>query len=106
MKKLFYAFSGTALLSMSAMAASWTGTISDSHCGATHAEASDAATACVKKCVKEGSDPVFVSDGKVYKLSDASKAKVAAHYGHKVTLSGDMDGDTINVTSVKMEKKG
>jgi hypothetical protein len=41
-----------------------------------------------------------VSDGKVYKVSNQDK--VVAHAGHKVTLSGTMDGDTIKVDSVKM----
>jgi hypothetical protein len=41
-----------------------------------------------------------VSDGKVYKISNQDK--VVAHAGHMVTITGTMDGDTIEVESVKM----
>ena len=37
---------------------------------------------------------------KVYKLADQDK--VTAHAGHKVTITGKMEGDTIKVDSVKM----
>jgi hypothetical protein len=39
-------------------------------------------------------------EGKVYKIADQDK--VADHAGHKVTISGKMDGETIKVDSVKM----
>ena len=55
----------------------------------------------VRHAVSRVAQPaVFVSDGKVYKVSNQDK--VVAHAGHKVTLSGTMDGDTIKVDSVKM----
>jgi hypothetical protein len=41
-----------------------------------------------------------VSDGKVYKI--ANQDKVVAHAGHKVTIEGTVDEDTITVESVKM----
>jgi Protein of unknown function (DUF5818) len=41
-----------------------------------------------------------VSDGKVYKIDDA--AKVQDHVGHKVTITGEVKGDTIQVQEVKM----
>jgi hypothetical protein len=43
---------------------------------------------------------VFVSDGKVYKVSDPSK--VQDDIGHKVTITGNVDSDTLKVESVKM----
>jgi len=87
------------LFAVSAMADEWTGYISDSKCGAKGAK--DAHAACAEKCVKGGAAPVFVtSDGKVLKIDDASK--VTDHVGHKVTLTGTLDGDTVKVESVKM----
>ena len=62
--------------------------------------AKDAHADCAASCVKGGASPVFVTDGKVYKIDDASK--VADHVGHKVTISGDIKGDTVHVESVKM----
>lgn len=99
MKKLALAFS---LLAVSAFAGEWKGTISDSKCGAAHADGSEKSMKCAQGCVKSGkAQAVLVSDGKVYKLDDQSKA--VDHVGHKVTVTGNLDGDTIKVDSVKME---
>jgi hypothetical protein len=103
MKKLALGFAlGASLFSFSAFGASWSGTISDANCAAKHADASDKSKACVQKCVKGGAAPVFISDGKVLKISDDSKEKVMSHLGDKVTLTGKLVGDTITVDSVKM----
>jgi hypothetical protein len=83
-------------------AAELKGTISDSKCGAAHADASEKSMKCVQACVKSGkAEPVLVSEGKVYKFSDA--AKVTDHLGHKVVVTGDVSGETITVASVKMD---
>lgn len=90
-------------LALSAMAATMTGYISDSHCGVKHQDGSAASIKCVTSCVKSmGADPVFVSGDKVYKLSD--KTKVMDYLGKKVTINGTMAEDTITITSVKPAK--
>jgi hypothetical protein len=88
------------LFAFSAMAAEMTGYISDAKCGAKGS--SEAHAKCAENCVKGGSAAVFVSDGKVYKIDSDDQAKVADHVGHKVTIDGKIDGDTIKVDSVKM----
>ena len=99
MKRLAIAFALVlCLFTVSAMAAEWTGYISDAKCGAKGSSAEHAK--CAESCVKGGSAAVFVSDGKVYKIDD--QAKVQDHVGHKVTIMGKMKGDTISVDSVKM----
>jgi len=99
LKRLAIAFALVlALFTMSAMAAEWTGYISDAKCGAKGN--SEAHAKCAETCVKGGSAAVFVSEGKVYKIDD--QAKVQDHVGHKVTIMGKMKGDTISVDSVKM----
>jgi hypothetical protein len=96
LRKVFAVFAFSAL---SAMAADWTGTIMDTKCSGNKAMRENAA--CSEKCIKGGSPAVLVtSDGTVYKIADQDK--VVAHAGHKVTISGTMDGDTIKVDSVKM----
>ena len=40
------------------------------------------------------------SDKKVYKVDNQDAVK--DHVGHKVTIAGTVDGDSINVDSVKM----
>ncbi len=80
-------------------AASWTGTVSDSHCGAKHAEASDAAAGCVGSCVKGGAKYILVSEGKVYELD--AQDKFAAHAGKSVKVTGELKGTAITVASVE-----
>jgi hypothetical protein len=86
------------VFSLTAMAGEWTGYISDSKCGAKGAK--DEHADCAVKCVKGGASPVFVSGGKVYQIDDASK--VQEHIGHKVTITGELKGDTVQVETVKM----
>ena len=103
MKKLFVSVSFGSMMAVAAFGASWSGTISDSMCGAKHAGATAADQKCVEGCVKEhGAAPVLVVGDKIYKFSDDSKDKVMAHLGQKVTVSGKLTGDTITVKSVKM----
>jgi hypothetical protein len=97
-KKILFVAS---LFAFSTFAGSWKGTISDEKCAAKHTDASEKSIACVKGCVKGGAAPVFVSDGKVYKIANADK--VMDHLGHKVTINGDMKDDTVTVESVSMD---
>jgi hypothetical protein len=86
---------------MSAFAGEWSGVISDSKCK--HTDASEKSIACVQKCVKGGGEAVFItSDDKMLKIDKASMEKVTPHLGHKVTVTGKVDGDTITVESIKM----
>lgn len=97
LKKLLFVFGMAAL---SAMAADWTGYIVDKGCS-TKGKEMWTNTKCVESCVGRGDKLVFVTEeGKVYQVADQDKVK--SHGGHKVTLSGSMDGDTIKVDSVKM----
>jgi hypothetical protein len=101
MKKLM-ATSGLvlSLAAVSAFAESWTGTISDEHCGAKHTAATEADMKCAQTCIGKGAAAVFVSGDKVYKIENQDAIK--GHEGHKVTINGKMTGDTIHVDSVKM----
>src|SRR5437763_13472222 len=58
--------------------------------------------ACARKCIKGGSPAVLLTeDAKVYKLDDQPKA--VEHAGHKVKISGALDGDTIKIDSIKVD---
>jgi hypothetical protein len=103
MKRILYLALAAASLSLAAMAADFTGYISDSNCAAKQGAkaASDAHANCAASCIKRGASAVLVTpDGKVYKLDD--QAKVVDHAGQKVTVTGKLEGDTIRVDSVKM----
>jgi hypothetical protein len=99
MKKVLSVF---AFCAMSAMAADWTGYIVDASCAGKKEDkgAGEDHAACAARCIKGGAPAVFVSDGKVFQISN--QEKVVAHAGLKVTISGTMDGDTIKVDSIKM----
>lgn len=89
-----------AAFALSAFAGEWTGAISEAGCGAKHVDGSEKSIACVKGCVKKGAAPVFVTDGKVIKIANADK--VQEHLGHKVKITGKLDGDTVTVEKVDM----
>lgn len=86
----------------------FTGEIMDSQCAdmGTHADmmkgenASDAKD-CAIKCVKKGGKYALYDAGakKAYALDNQKKA--AAFAGQKVTVTGKIDGDSIQVTSIK-----
>ena len=101
MKKLFAAFALTAIGSMSAFAGEWSGYIADSKCK--HTDGTEKSIACAQRCVKGGAETVFVtSDNKVLKIDKDSMEKVTPHLGHKVTVTGKVEGETITVESIKM----
>jgi hypothetical protein len=86
----------------------WKGKVSDSMCGASHKAAIEHAgkkltdRQCVQACIKDGGKYVFVSGGKVYNIDNQDYAGLAEHAGHNVSLTGEMTGDTIKVSSIKM----
>jgi hypothetical protein len=92
-----------ALLATTAFGASWTGYISDSHCGVKHEDGSQGSITCVTSCIKGGAEPVLVVGGKVFKLSNPGKV-AAEFYGKKVMVTGDLKGDTVTLASVAAAK--
>ena len=95
----------------SAAEMSMNGTISDSMCGASHAKMmamhKDMKTdrACAMGCVKAGAKYVFVSaDGKVYQIANQDSASVMKNAGESVSMTGDVNGDTITVSKLTMMK--
>jgi len=98
MKK--YLLSLVLLFSVYAYAAdkgTWTGYISDSHCGAKGNN--DGHADCAKKCIKEGYAPVFVVGDKVYTINEPKK--VSKYIGEKVTITGTITGDAIAIEKVE-----
>jgi hypothetical protein len=77
---------------------SWTGTVSDEHCGAKHAKASADAETCVEKCVSGGAKYVLVSKGKVYQVDAQDKFQGLG--GKSVKVTGSLSDSTITVAEV------
>jgi hypothetical protein len=105
MKKASLMISLGALLAASGFAETLSGVVGDSMCGAKHEADAASDVACIKKCVKGGASPVIISEGKVYQISADSKAKVMPLLGDKVTVNGKVEGDTIDIASVKAAKE-
>jgi hypothetical protein len=99
MKKAITLAALAAGFSFSALAADVSGYVIDQMCAGKPAMRGD--VECANKCIKGGSPAVLVTDdGKIYKIADQDK--VLKHAGHKVTITGDLKGDTISVANVKM----
>lgn len=82
---------------------SFTGTVSDSMCGAKHAMPGDDA-GCTRACVSKGSKYALVVGDKVYTLDTTDKAALDTldkKAGSKVTVTGTEKDNTIAVSSVK-----
>ena len=85
----------------------WTGTISDNLCGASHM-ANEHGTKmtdreCALACAAKGATFVLVSDGKVYKLTNHD-ADLKVHAGQTVMLTGDLNNETIRVSKIETAK--
>lgn len=103
MKKALVVLALTALfLPALAAADSWTGWITDEHCGAKGAKAEHAS--CAKKCMDQGGKLVFFNsaDQKLYSLDNQKLAE--EHLGHEVVVTGTADGTSIKVESIAMPK--
>jgi Protein of unknown function (DUF5818) len=88
------------IISTTAMAADFKGYIIDQSCSDKPEMKGN--EACARKCIKKGSPAVLLSpDAKVYKLDD--QEKVVEHAGHKVIVTGSLNGDTIKVESIKID---
>ena len=94
-----------ATASVGAKTTTVTGTVGDVMCGAKHVMAGDEA-GCTRDCVKKGSDYALIVKDKVYKLqaNDAAKADLDKLAGKVAKVVGDLNGETIRVTSVQAAK--
>ena len=99
------AFAFVALLALpiahaSAMKGSWTGWITDEHCGEKGANAEH--KSCAEKCIAKGGKLVFYNtdDKGIYSIDKQDLAK--EHLGHQVTIKGSAEGKAITVETIEM----
>jgi hypothetical protein len=80
------------------------GSISDSMCGLKHMMPGQSDKDCTLECVKAGSKFVLAdtAKNKVYQLGDQQKPRAFA--GEKVKVTGTLQGDTIQVSSIVAAK--
>lgn len=99
-------FASMALSSAFAAGKTYTGTVSDSMCGAKHAMPGDDA-GCTRGCVSKGSKYALVVGDKVYTLETSDKGALATldkQAGAKATVTGSEKDNVITVSSVKAAK--
>jgi len=97
---------GLAVSAFAAGGKTFTGTVSDSMCGAKHAMPGDDAS-CTRSCVSKGSKYALVVGDKVYTLETSDKAALATldkQAGAKATVTGTEKDNVIAVSSVKAAK--
>ena len=98
-------FSATAFLNLNARAGgkrTFTGEVGDAMCGRKHMEDQPAAE-CTRACVSHGSKFALIIGDHIYTLETADKAALATldqQAGKTATVTGTLDGDTIQVSSV------
>jgi len=76
------------------------GYVSDSMCGAKGAK--DGHTDCMNKCISKGAAYVVVTDGDQKVLSVSNPEALKGHEGHHVAVTGEVEGNSIHIDSVKM----
>jgi len=81
------------------------GVLTDAHCGARHPSKSHlSAGDCTKMCLKQGSAWALVDGEKFYTLKGDSPV-LDQRAGERVTVSGTLDGNTIQVQSVESQNR-
>jgi hypothetical protein len=76
------------------------GYVSDSMCGAKGAKAGH--TDCMNKCISKGAAYVIVTDDSQKVLTVSNPDALKGHEGHHVAVTGEVQGDSIHIDSVKM----
>src|SRR5438477_10436652 len=83
----------------------FTGTVSDTMCGVRHTMMPGTTDSqCVRSCVKAGGDYALVVGNKVYTLKGSS-ADLEKFAGEKATVSGELDGNVIQASSISAPRK-
>ena len=109
MIKAFGLLAAFALLAGAPRAAeqTWKGQISDNLCGAKHEEAAEGQgkmpdRECTLACVRGGSKFALVVGGKVFQIANQELEDLKTHAGHMVTVTGELKGQTITVSTIAM----
>ena len=88
---------------VSARTQTFSGVITDDHCGARHDMHSNQSTAeCTQACLRRGANYVLVNGDKSYHL-EGKADELAAFSGTRVTLTGSLKGNRIDVSSIAWE---
>ena len=102
MKTIATLFLGAGLMLGAAAGKTFTGVVTDTMCGADHAQMGvKPDSKCVRECVKGGSKYALLVGKEVYTLSDQKTPDQYA--GAKVTVTGTLDAQTKTIAVDKIE---
>jgi hypothetical protein len=99
-------FFATAAVNIHALAGgkqTFVGEVGDAMCGRNHMEGEGTPAQCTRTCVSHGSKFALVVGEKIYILDTTDKAALATldkQAGKNATVTGVLNGDTIEVSSV------
>ena len=99
---LVVAASSIAVHAMPPAKRTFTGEVGDAMCGRKHMEGETAAE-CTRACASHRSKYALIVGDKIYTLDTADKSALATldkQAGKTATVTGSLDGDTIEVSSV------
>jgi hypothetical protein len=91
------------LYALAAKKQTFTGEVGDAMCGRKHMEGEGTPAECTRTCVSHGSKFALVVGEKIYVLDTTDKAALATldkQAGKNATVTGVLNGDTIEVSSV------
>ena len=77
----------------------FSGVITDAHCGARHTDPDQGATGCVRMCVHNGSKYSIVDGDVAYELA-GDPIEINRLAGQRVVVTGVLDGDVIKVHQI------
>jgi len=89
----------------------WSGKVSDSHCGPIHKNGPPTGgqilndSECTALCIASGAKYVFVTDKAVYAIANQNFKDLRSNIGKTVQLDGDLEGTTITVAKISPIQK-
>jgi len=81
----------------------FSGVVTDSHCGARHQDATKSPAECAQMCARNGSQYVLVDGDKTYALN-GDMQQIAKLAGQRVSVEGSIVGDTLHVASIQAQQ--
>ncbi len=97
---IFVAFVATS--AWAADEGSWQGWIADENCAKNYSKVASASHAgCAKACVGKGASWVLATQEGPF-LLDLGEVTAEDHLGAEIVIKGELDDDTIKVTSISM----
>ncbi len=92
-----------AVPSLAKAAPGYTGTVTDSMCGAHHPAGQDPGE-CTRVCIKKGQSYALAVGDKVYTLKGGDAAELDKLAGKKATVEGTLSDNTLEVTAITAAK--